>query len=129
MENDKVNVMYSARPGEPMSSGVVVVAISRAGGANTVALSATVKETLKEIADEIPGSVGVDILYDKAATIMESINDALNDVMEEMEIDIPARPVTELEKVNRNHWLYDSRRTYFDQLKYYKRFQRNKSNE
>jgi len=81
LQNDNINVMYSARPGEPMSSGVVVVAISRAAGANTVALSANVRQTLKDIKDEIPGSVEVDIIYDKAETILEAIDDVKTTIL------------------------------------------------
>lgn len=75
IQNDNINVMYSSGPDDPVESGAVVVAVSRAAGANTVALSASVKETLEEAGDEIPGSVKVDILYDKADTIIESIDD------------------------------------------------------
>ena len=75
LQNDKTNVMYSAHPGDPMESGIVVVAISRSAGANTVALSARVRQTLVDIKDEIPGSVKVDVIYDKAVQIIESIDD------------------------------------------------------
>ena len=74
-ENDNINVMYSGNPDEPVESGAVCVAVSRAAGANTVALSAKVRQTLDDIKDEIPGSVQVDICYDKAVTIIKSIND------------------------------------------------------
>ncbi|MFH1552830.1 MAG: efflux RND transporter permease subunit, partial [Candidatus Omnitrophota bacterium] len=63
LQNDKTNVMYSPRPGEPMEPGAVCVAISRSAGANTVALSARIRQTLVDIKDEIPGSVEVDICY------------------------------------------------------------------
>ena len=75
LQNDNINVMYSGDPEDPMEPGTVVVAISRSAGANTVALSASVRATLDEIKGEIPGSVKVDILYDKAETILESIDD------------------------------------------------------
>ena len=81
LQNDKTNVMYSPRPGEPMIAGAVVVAISRAAGANTVALSDNVKKTLEEIKNEIPGSVNVDIIYDKADVILESINDVKTTIL------------------------------------------------
>lgn len=75
MQNDKFRVMYSADKEQPISSGAICVAISRSAGANTVALSKKIRETLKDTADEIPGSVEVDICYDKAVQIIESIND------------------------------------------------------
>jgi hydrophobic/amphiphilic exporter-1 (mainly G- bacteria), HAE1 family len=75
LQNDNINVMYSAKPGDPMESGIVVVAISRSAGANTVALSANVRQTLVDIGDEIPGSVEVDIVHDQAETITKAIDD------------------------------------------------------
>ncbi len=75
LQNDNINVMYSGHPEDPIQSGGVVVAVSRAAGANTVALSARVRDTLLKIKDEIPGSVEVDICYDKAVTIVKSIDD------------------------------------------------------
>ncbi|MDP8298312.1 MAG: efflux RND transporter permease subunit [Candidatus Tantalella remota] len=75
LQNDNINVMYSGYPKDPMQTGGVVVAVSRAAGANTVALSARVRSTLDEIKDEIPGSVEVDICYDKSIAIVKSIDD------------------------------------------------------
>jgi len=75
LQNDKIRVMYSADKDDPITDGAVCVAISRSAGANTVALSAEVRGTLDSIKDEIPGSVKVDICYDKAVQIIASIND------------------------------------------------------
>jgi hydrophobic/amphiphilic exporter-1 (mainly G- bacteria), HAE1 family len=75
LQNDKTRVMYSGSPSAPAESGAVCVAIARSAGANTVALSSKVRETLESLKDEIPGSVDVDILYDKSETILEAIND------------------------------------------------------
>ena len=74
-QNDKTRVMYSANEDDPIEAGAVCVAISRSAGANTVALSQNVRDTLEEIKDEIPGSVKLDICYDKAVQIIESIDD------------------------------------------------------
>ena len=74
-QNDKTRVMYSAGKGDPIEAGSVCVAVSRSAGANTVALSQSVRDTLNEIKDEIPGSVKLDICYDKAVQIIESIDD------------------------------------------------------
>ncbi|MFA6635927.1 MAG: efflux RND transporter permease subunit [Candidatus Omnitrophota bacterium] len=81
LQNDNAWVMYSGSPEDPVESGVVCVAIARSAGANTVALSSQVKETLKSLEDEIPGSVAVDILYDKSETILESINDVKTTIL------------------------------------------------
>ncbi len=75
LQNDNTNVMYSAGPDDLMEAGSVCVAVSRATGANTVALSAAVQNTLEEVKGEIPGSVQVDVCYDKSVQIIESIQD------------------------------------------------------
>jgi HAE1 family hydrophobic/amphiphilic exporter-1 len=74
-QNDKTRVMYSANKNDPIESGAVCVAVSRSAGANTVALSQRVRDTLDSIKDEIPGSIRLDICYDKAVQIIESIDD------------------------------------------------------
>ncbi|MBD3426080.1 MAG: MMPL family transporter [Candidatus Omnitrophica bacterium] len=74
-QNDKTRVMYSSGKGDPIEAGAVCVAVSRSAGANTVALSKSVRSTLDQIKDELPGSVKLDICYDKADQIIESIND------------------------------------------------------
>jgi HAE1 family hydrophobic/amphiphilic exporter-1 len=74
-QNDKTRVMYSANKDDPIESGAVCVAVSRSAGANTVALSQSVRDTLAEIKGEIPGSVRLDICYDKAVQIIASIDD------------------------------------------------------
>jgi len=81
LQNDKTNVMYSADPDDPIESGAICVAVSRAAGANTVALSRRVRQTLEEIKDEIPGSVKVDICYDKSTSIIASIDDVKTTIM------------------------------------------------
>ncbi|MGD2279463.1 MAG: efflux RND transporter permease subunit, partial [Candidatus Omnitrophota bacterium] len=75
LQNDKTRVMYSANKDDPIESGAICVAVSRAAGANTVALSRRVRDTLDEIKDEIPGSIKLDICYDKAVQIIASIDD------------------------------------------------------
>lgn len=75
LQNDQTRVMYSAGPDDPMEAGSVCVAVSRATGANTVALSRAVRDTLDEIKGEIPGSVEVDVCYDKSVQIIASIQD------------------------------------------------------
>lgn len=74
-QNDNAWVMYSAKPEDPMEAGCACVAISRAAGSNTVALSRKVRETLDGLSEEIPASVSVDVMYDKSTSIMESIED------------------------------------------------------
>jgi HAE1 family hydrophobic/amphiphilic exporter-1 len=76
LDDDLVDVRY----GMPVKSDEVhemsiCMAISKQSGANTVALARNVRKTLEDIRKEIPESVEVDIMYDGAKPIQESIND------------------------------------------------------
>ncbi len=79
-DNDVVNVTYG-RSGEDMRPGAVVIAVSRATGTNTVALSKNIKETVKELTREMPRSIKVETLYDKSESITESITDVKNTIV------------------------------------------------
>jgi hydrophobic/amphiphilic exporter-1 (mainly G- bacteria), HAE1 family len=74
LESDVINVNYGDKE-NGMKSGSIVVAATRSSGANTVALSGKVRELLEEIGPTLPGSLNVQIFYDKAIQIEESIND------------------------------------------------------
>ena len=74
LQNDVINVMYG-HPGGEMQKGAVTVAAYRQAGANTVALSQRIKEKLSKLKNELPGSVNLEIFYDKADYIIESVND------------------------------------------------------
>ena len=53
----------------------IVLAIQRQPGTNTVQVVDAVKTLLPSFRAQIPGSVNLDILYDRSASIRESIND------------------------------------------------------
>lgn len=75
LDNDVVDVMFGETREKKMRGGSVCVAISRQGGANTVALSRKIRETIDETRKEIPGSVKLTVFYDKAVQIVDSVND------------------------------------------------------
>jgi HAE1 family hydrophobic/amphiphilic exporter-1 len=79
LDNDVVNVMYG-HEGSAMRGGSVVVAVYRQGGANTVALSRKIRATVESLRKEMPGSVELDIFYDKADQIIESVKDVKNTI-------------------------------------------------
>ncbi|MFH1877934.1 MAG: efflux RND transporter permease subunit [Candidatus Omnitrophota bacterium] len=81
LQNDVVNVMYGSGKGKEMRSGTVCVSVYRRSGANTVALSQRIRDTVKDLKREIPGSVDLDIFYDRAVAIIESVNDVKNTVI------------------------------------------------
>ncbi len=74
IESDVVNVDYGDKE-NGMKAGSIVVAATRSSGANTVALSQRVRALLEEIGPTLPGSLNVQIFYDKAIQIKESIQD------------------------------------------------------
>ncbi|MFC1461559.1 efflux RND transporter permease subunit [Verrucomicrobiota bacterium] len=80
VDNDVVDVMYG-RPGRAMQSDSVCVAVSRQAGANTVALAKRIKTTLAGIQEELPGSVELDVFYDKSVQIVDSVNDVKSTIM------------------------------------------------
>ena len=79
IQNDVVNCT-SSRSGEKIKSGTVVMAISRAGGSNTVGLSRKIDETIEMLQKQIPGSVKLDVLYDASDSIVDSVNDVRNTI-------------------------------------------------
>jgi HAE1 family hydrophobic/amphiphilic exporter-1 len=74
VDNDVVNANYG-KEGEGIKPGAVVVAVSRVGGSNTVALAKRLRDTIDMLKDQIPGSVKVNLFYDKSTTIVESVDD------------------------------------------------------
>jgi HAE1 family hydrophobic/amphiphilic exporter-1 len=73
LENDVVNLSYGHK--DKMQSGAICLAVYRQGGSNTVALSQAVKGTLAELEADMPGSMHIEVFYDKADNIIESVND------------------------------------------------------
>lgn len=74
IDNDVVNVVYGNKK-KGLSSGTIVIAISRIAGANTVSLAERIRNTVTQLKKEMPGSVKLDIFYDRSETIVESIDD------------------------------------------------------
>ncbi|MDR0428812.1 MAG: efflux RND transporter permease subunit [Puniceicoccales bacterium] len=60
---------------------VVVVAVSRAAGANTVSVSQKIHSLLPEIRKQLPESVYLGIVYDRSQSIIESITDVQETVL------------------------------------------------
>jgi HAE1 family hydrophobic/amphiphilic exporter-1 len=53
----------------------VILAIQRQPGTNTVAVADAVKETMAKLQKQIPASVNMTLMYDRSATIRESVRD------------------------------------------------------
>lgn len=59
----------------------VIVAVTRAAGANTVQVTRTLRNLLPEISRELPNSVMLNVTYDRSLSIVESINDVQETVI------------------------------------------------
>lgn len=79
LDNDVVDVTYGVS-GDKMRGGAVVIAVSRQGGANTVAVSKKIRETVEMLKQQVPSSLKLDIFYDRSTTIIDSVNDVKNTV-------------------------------------------------
>ena len=79
LDNDVVDVTYGVS-GDKMRGGAVVIAVSRQGGSNTVAVSNKIKETVDMLKTQVPSSLKLDIFYDYSTTIIDSVNDVKNTV-------------------------------------------------
>lgn len=75
VDNDKINVRYGVTESGKIWGGSTCLPVSRAPGANTVAVVQRIKEALDELRQEVPGSISIDILFDNSVPIVESIND------------------------------------------------------
>jgi HAE1 family hydrophobic/amphiphilic exporter-1 len=68
VENDKIASWYNAERS-------ITLAIQKQPGTNTVAVVDSIKALLPTIEKQIPASVTIHVVYDRSATIRESVND------------------------------------------------------
>ncbi len=68
VENDKIANWYN-------NTRAIVLAIQRQPGTNTVEVVDSIKELLPTFRAQMPASVNLNILYDRSASIRESVND------------------------------------------------------
>ncbi len=68
VETDKIASWYK-------NSRAIILAIQRQPGTNTIQVVDSIKKILPTLRNQIPASVNVDTLYDRSATIRESVND------------------------------------------------------
>ncbi|MCP4179909.1 MAG: efflux RND transporter permease subunit [bacterium] len=73
-ENDVVKVVYHEKGGGEAHQPALIL-VSRRSGSNTIELSGKVQALLKKLQNEVPGSVKIKTLYDRATTIKESVDD------------------------------------------------------
>jgi HAE1 family hydrophobic/amphiphilic exporter-1 len=68
VQNNRAIAWYSGTRG-------VILAIQRQPGTNTVAVADAVRELMGQLKTQIPASVNMTLMYDRSATIRESVND------------------------------------------------------
>lgn len=68
VENDKAAAWYNSVRG-------IILAVQRQPGTNTIQVVDAIKELLPGFRREIPSAIGMEILYDRSASIRESVND------------------------------------------------------
>ncbi|MFB3916588.1 MAG: efflux RND transporter permease subunit [Terriglobales bacterium] len=72
VENNKIASWYGNPKGRERA---IVLAIQRQPGTNTVEVVDSIKRMLPTFRAQMPGSVKLDILYDRSVSIRESVND------------------------------------------------------
>ena len=74
VQDERVSMRFWAR-GYPVPGATVVMAVYRQAGANAVAVSKSIRNLLPLIGAELPGSVRITPIYDRARNIVNSVND------------------------------------------------------
>ena len=73
VENDKVAAWFIDR--QQGERRAIVLSVQRQPGTNTVAVAQAVRRMLDTLAPQLPGSVSLDLLYDRSESIRESARD------------------------------------------------------
>ena len=74
INNDLVNIRYT-RPGLPLQSKCIVMAISRVSGANTVEVADRIAATLDEVGAQLPPAMHFSTMFNGAQPIRDSLHD------------------------------------------------------
>ena len=74
VQDERVSMRFWAR-GYPVPGATVVMAVYRQAGANAVAVSKSIRTLLPLIGAELPGSIRITPIYDRARNIVNSVND------------------------------------------------------
>src|SRR5690349_23150495 len=74
VQDERVHMRFWVR-GSEVPSATVIVAVNRRAGANAVEVSKSIYEVLPAIQQELPGSIRILPIYDRAASIVHSVAD------------------------------------------------------
>jgi HAE1 family hydrophobic/amphiphilic exporter-1 len=74
-ELEKTKVLYGVQATGKIYKSAVCLPITRANGANTIAVAALVRERIQQLRLEMPGSVSIDVMYDNSVSVEASVDD------------------------------------------------------
>ncbi len=74
VQDERVNMRFWVR-GFSVPSATVIVAVNRRAGANAVEVSKSIHEIMPQISSELPGSIRIQPIYDRSASIVHSVAD------------------------------------------------------
>jgi HAE1 family hydrophobic/amphiphilic exporter-1 len=72
VENDKIAAWYNTKG---VSTRAIVLAIQRQPGTNTIEVVDSIKQQMPGFRSQLPGSVELNVLFDRTITIRESVTD------------------------------------------------------
>src|ERR1051325_7735072 len=74
VQDERVSMRFWVR-GNEVPTATVIVAVNRRAGANAVEVSKSIHAVLPQIANELPGSIRIQPIYDRSANIVHSVAD------------------------------------------------------
>src|ERR1041384_5861132 len=74
VQDERVNMRFWVR-GRDVPAATVVIAVNRRAGANAIEVSKSIHEVLPAVSAELPGSIRIVPVYDRAASIVHSVAD------------------------------------------------------
>ncbi|HUB27250.1 MAG TPA: efflux RND transporter permease subunit, partial [Tepidisphaeraceae bacterium] len=74
LADERIKLMFWVR-GYKMPASTVVLAVSRQAGANAVEVAKSIREVLPIVQQEVPPSVRITPIYDRSASIVDSVMD------------------------------------------------------
>lgn len=74
VQDERVNMRFWVR-GRQVPAATLVLAVNRRAGANAVEVSKSIHEILPSVKAELPGSIDIMPVYDRAASIVHSVKD------------------------------------------------------
>jgi HAE1 family hydrophobic/amphiphilic exporter-1 len=74
VQDERVNMRFWVR-GYSVPSATVIVAVNRRAGANAVEVSKSIYDVMPHVQQELPGSIRITPIYDRAQSIVHSVAD------------------------------------------------------